>query len=178
MDSSIYISCVLCLLLLTAPMAESQNSQIGWFSFDAGSGAPTVANTAVRSVLGQTGVGVMRGAENVIVSGFLAGTLGRGIPVGTGDTPPLPQVFSLGQNYPNPFNPATTIAFSLPAGTAVTLKVYNILGEEVAALLNNDVMPPGVHHVVFSARQCASGVYLYRLTTHQFTGTKRMLLLK
>jgi len=178
MDSSIHRSGVLCLLLLTVPMAASQNSQIGWFSFNAGSGAPMVANTAIRSVLGQTGVGVMHGAENVIVSGFLAGTLGRGIPVGTGDTPPLPQAFSLGQNYPNPFNPTTTIAFSLPTGTAVTLKVYNILGEDVATLLNNEVMHPGVHHVVFSARQCASGVYLYRLTTRQFTGTRRMLLLK
>jgi hypothetical protein len=89
-----------------------------------------------------------------------------------------PLVYSLAQNYPNPFNPSTQIEFSLPKQSAVTLKVYNILGQEVATLLGNTTMTGGTHSVMFNARGLASGMYFYRLQAGSFTDVKKMLLLK
>lgn len=74
----------------------------------------------------------------------------------------MPGGFALGQNYPNPFNPSTTIEFTLPQSAFVTLKVYNLLGEEVAALVSEQRMA-GIHKINWDARGLASGVYLYRL---------------
>ncbi len=92
--------------------------------------------------------------------------------------------FSLSQNYPNPFNPSTIIRFSLPAGrqelpmnSFVTLKVYNLLGQEVATLVNEQ-KPAGNYEVKFDASSLASGVYVYRLNAGDFTASQKMLLLK
>jgi hypothetical protein len=90
----------------------------------------------------------------------------------------IPLVFSLGQNYPNPFNPATVIAFSLPEASRVTLKVYNLLGQEVAALMNGSEQSAGMHTISFDASRLASGVYLYKMTAGTFAMTKRMMLQK
>jgi hypothetical protein len=88
-----------------------------------------------------------------------------------------PLVFELAQNYPNPFNPSTRISFSIPAQAKVVLKVYNLLGQEVATLLN-EVRPAGVHNVRFNAQNLASGMYLYRIVAGDFTSVKKMLLMK
>jgi poly(3-hydroxybutyrate) depolymerase len=90
---------------------------------------------------------------------------------------PAPSHFSLDQNYPNPFNPTTTISFSLPAARPVTLKIYDILGQEVATLIQ-EVLVSGRHVVRWNASGLASGVYFYRLQAGEFTQTKRLLLLK
>jgi len=89
----------------------------------------------------------------------------------------LPTDFSLSQNYPNPFNPSTTIKFGLPKESNVVLKVYNILGEEVATLVNN-VMPAGYHIINFDATKLASGMYIYRIQASDFVQVKKMLLMK
>ncbi len=81
------------------------------------------------------------------------------------------------ENYPNPFNPTTTIRFSLPQREHVTLKVFDVLGREVATLVNGE-LSPGKHSIVFDARDLASGVYFYRLTTLTFSQTKAMEVLK
>jgi hypothetical protein len=83
----------------------------------------------------------------------------------------------LEQNYPNPFNPVTSIQFALRTSNFAQLAVYDMLGREVAVLVN-DVMPAGAHSVEFDASNLASGVYLYRLTVGGETFTKRMTLLK
>jgi photosystem II stability/assembly factor-like uncharacterized protein len=88
-----------------------------------------------------------------------------------------PLVFALAQNYPNPFNPSTKITFSIPVQSKVTLKVYNVLGQEVATLLN-EVKPAGVHSLRFNALNLASGMYLYRIVAGDFTSVKKMLLMK
>ncbi|MDP2207943.1 MAG: phospholipase D-like domain-containing protein [Bacteroidota bacterium] len=89
----------------------------------------------------------------------------------------IPDDFNLSQNYPNPFNPTSTIAFSLPIANLVTLKAYNILGQEVATLVNEE-MKAGNYTVNFNATQLASGVYFYKLTAGSFTSVKKMLLLR
>jgi hypothetical protein len=93
------------------------------------------------------------------------------------DLPGVPLVYALEQNYPNPFNPLTKIEFSIPANSDVTLKIYSILGQEVATLVNES-LKIGRHAVSFDASKYASGVYLYRITAGQFVSTKKMLLLK
>ena len=76
--------------------------------------------------------------------------------------PPL--IFALDQNFPNPFNPITTMAFSVPEQTAVTLKVYDLLGKEVATLMNNEIIAAGNHSKQWNAEGLPSGVYFYRLS--------------
>ncbi|BDQ02789.1 discoidin domain-containing protein [Ignavibacterium sp.] len=99
----------------------------------------------------------------------------------------VPTEFVLEQNYPNPFNPTTKIRFSLPAsslnpfskgeGTLISLKVYDLLGNEVATLVN-EYKQPGVYEVEFDASDLSSGVYIYRLQADAFVNTRKMVLLR
>ena len=99
-----------------------------------------------------------------------------------------PEQFKLEQNYPNPFNPTTTIQFTMPADGFVTMKVYNILGQEVATLYNHEPMAEGVAQAHFNASNLASGVYFYRFVAETssngnqvrqtFTQVKKMMLVK
>ncbi len=89
----------------------------------------------------------------------------------------IPREFSLSQNYPNPFNPTTSIKYTVVSSVYVTLTVYDVLGREVAVLVDGEKLP-GTYEVEFNASNLPSGVYLYRLQTGNFVETKRMLLLK
>jgi len=89
----------------------------------------------------------------------------------------IPTDYSLQQNYPNPFNPTTTITFSLPAAGLVNLSIYNILGEEVATLLNEE-LTAGNHKVTFDASQLPSGIYVYSLKANGKVLSKKMALIK
>lgn len=89
----------------------------------------------------------------------------------------LPTVYSLEQNYPNPFNPSTSIKFTIPEAGFVTLKIYNILGQEVATLVNEN-MNPGTKEIKFNAANLSSGIYIYKLEANKFSATKKMVLLK
>ncbi|MEA3296728.1 MAG: PKD domain-containing protein [candidate division Zixibacteria bacterium] len=88
-----------------------------------------------------------------------------------------PTDFGLSQNYPNPFNPVTEISFSLPSESHVKLVVYNIVGQRVTVLANREFVA-GNHTVTWNASGVSSGIYLYRLTTSDFTDTKKMVLMK
>jgi len=88
-----------------------------------------------------------------------------------------PRAFALEQNYPNPFNPSTAIAYDLPSESHVTLKVYNMLGQEVATLVDNQVSA-GRHTVIWNAASHPSGIYFYQLTAAGATATGKMVLLK
>ena len=98
-------------------------------------------------------------------------------PTGIAQLPGVAKVYRLEQNYPNPFNPSTKIEFAIPAQSKVEMKVYNILGQEVATLVN-ETLNAGNHAVTFDASRLATGVYLYRITAGSFVSTKKMLLLK
>lgn len=89
----------------------------------------------------------------------------------------MPSQYFLSQNYPNPFNPSTAIEFSLTRAHHVTLRIYDVLGREVAALADGDY-PPGKYRVMFDATHLASGVYLYTLTAGEYISTKKMTLVK
>jgi hypothetical protein len=88
-----------------------------------------------------------------------------------------PTAFTLEQNYPNPFNPETVVSYRLPAAGYVTLKVYNLLGQEVMTLVDEE-QQPGTKSVKLNANGLASGVYLYRLTAGAFRQTKVLTLVK
>jgi hypothetical protein len=89
----------------------------------------------------------------------------------------MPVEYSLSQNYPNPFNPSTKIDFALPKASTVELKVYNMLGQEVAALAGG-TMSAGRHTVTFNANRLASGMYIYRLVAGNYVSVRKMLLVK
>jgi minor extracellular serine protease Vpr len=89
----------------------------------------------------------------------------------------VPQQYELLQNYPNPFNPSTTFSFALPAKDHVTLRVFNLLGQEVATLLDED-LAPGKHQLRWTAEGLASGTYFYRLQAGGFQETKKMVFVK
>jgi hypothetical protein len=104
------------------------------------------------------------------------------IPTAVKDKPKsIPAQFALSQNYPNPFNPSTIINYTLPAGTNVKLKIYDILGNEVTTLVNS-FQNAGAHSISFSTqlahKQLASGIYFYQLQAGSFVTTKKMMLLK
>lgn len=106
-------------------------------------------------------------------------------PTSIEDESVLPREFKLMQNFPNPFNPSTKISYEFPVTSDVTLKVYDILGNEVAALVN-DEKPAGIHNVEWDAKGLPSGIYFYSLKVVDsgsgsgiaFTETKKMLLIK
>jgi hypothetical protein len=88
-----------------------------------------------------------------------------------------PAEFALEQNYPNPFNPSTTIRYSLPQRSQVTLSVFNTLGQEVAILANGE-QEAGYHEIHFDASNLARGVYFYRIQAGDFVATRKLLLTK
>ena len=89
----------------------------------------------------------------------------------------LPETFDLQQNYPNPFNPETTIEFKISSTTPVSIKVYDLLGKEVAVLIN-EVKQQGIYRVYFDGGNLASGVYFYKMIAGDFSSVKKMSLLK
>jgi photosystem II stability/assembly factor-like uncharacterized protein len=124
-------------------------------------------------------VGTVVGAGGVILRTTTGGGVqGKGPLSVTNKS--LPEKYSLGQNYPNPFNPRTNIKFAIPEKGGLqltTLKIYNLLGQEVATLVN-DIKPPGTYTVSWNAAGNPSGVYFYRLTTQGYTNVKKLIILK
>jgi len=93
------------------------------------------------------------------------------------ENPGLPAVFALDQNYPNPFNSSTTIRYSLPNRSKVTLTAFNLLGEEVAHLVEGE-KEAGFHEVQFDGSKLESGVYFCRLQTGGFMQTRKLMILR
>jgi hypothetical protein len=110
--------------------------------------------------------------SGAIVNGVQYGTI-----VSVDDAQIEPLTFSLGQNYPNPFNPITKIDYSLPEVVKVSLKIYDVLGQEVKTLVD-ETQGAGFRSTSFDANTIASGIYFYRLIAGNFTDIKKMILLK
>jgi hypothetical protein len=96
---------------------------------------------------------------------------------GVGEDGNVANNFRLSQNYPNPFNPATKINYVVPVSGRVTITVYDVLGREVAAVLNED-LEPGTYQAVFDGSSLSSGVYYYKMTAGAFSQTRKMMLVK
>jgi plastocyanin len=109
--------------------------------------------------------------------GGMSGIIRVNSSTGIKDNVSQPDRFLVEQNYPNPFNPTTTIRYTLPQNGLVTVKVFNILGKELATVVNG-VESAGFHEVQFDAANLPSGIYFYRVQDRNFTQTKKMLLLK
>jgi hypothetical protein len=90
----------------------------------------------------------------------------------------IADVYMLEQNYPNPFNPSTQIRFNLTDPGFVNLKVYNLLGEEVVKLINNEFYNSGSYEAAFDATNLPSGIYLYRISVNNFSASRKMILIK
>jgi hypothetical protein len=97
--------------------------------------------------------------------------------VGVEDEETLPTEFALEQNYPNPFNPTTSIQYAVSNRQFVTLEVYDVLGNEIATLVNEE-KPAGTYELTWNAEQLPSGVYLYQLKAGDYVNTKKMILIK
>ncbi|MDI6768030.1 MAG: T9SS type A sorting domain-containing protein, partial [Bacteroidota bacterium] len=160
--------------IISTSMLIAQNNFVTWSSFNMGYASSGTSNTTVKSIAGQSFVGCMKYSNNFIESGFLADTLFRSTTVEVMHQELLPTSYSLSQNYPNPFNPSTIISYQLPAASWVTLKVFDVLGREVATLVN-EKREAGRYEVEFSAEggsasggdgsRFSSGVYFYRFTS-------------
>ena len=88
-----------------------------------------------------------------------------------------PKKYSLLQNYPNPFNPSTAIKYQIPNSSFVSLKVYDILGNEVETLVN-EIKTAGSYEVKFNGSNLSSGIYFYQLKTNNYIATKKFMLFK
>jgi len=135
-------------------------------------------------------VKVNQGGELILSSSGSGYSMNRIQIVPTGEQPPpppddivlnsnklIPMKYELGQNYPNPFNPTTVIQYQLPNADYVSLKLYNLLGEEVKTLVN-EVQEAGYKLVQIDATGLSSGVYFYRLTAGSFVETRKLVLLR
>jgi hypothetical protein len=100
-----------------------------------------------------------------------------GVGAGDGDQPQLPADYTLDQNYPNPFNPSTQIRFSLPSAAHVTLSVYNIIGQRLEVLVDEE-LEAGDYSVSWDGSERASGVYFYTIDADNFRATRPMVLQK
>jgi hypothetical protein len=88
-----------------------------------------------------------------------------------------PSGYSLSQNYPNPFNPTTTIEFSIPQAGNISLKLFDVIGNEVT-IIANEYLNSGNYNVNFNGSELASGVYIYRIQVNDFVSSKKLMLLK
>lgn len=127
------------------------------------------------------------------VNGYPAGDLNwfpdmktkweQGVVIGVEEDNSVPTEFTLNQNYPNPFNPTTQISYNLPKASAVSLTIFNTLGQEIVKLVNNQEQAAGKYNVTWNGRDgsnrvLSSGIYFYQIKTNDFTSTKKMMLLK
>lgn len=121
---------------------------------------------------------MLRAVDAAYLGSFVAtGEFSIGVTSTGNENDNLPISYSVEQNYPNPFNPATVIKYAIPAEGLVTIKIYNALGEEVKALVN-EIKQAGNYQVTFDASGLSSGVYFYRINSGKFTETKKMILAK
>jgi photosystem II stability/assembly factor-like uncharacterized protein len=147
----------------------STNNGVAWSSAD--SGLPTFPSTVYALIL--SGKHLFAGTN----SGVWRRPLAEMTTSVNLDFPIMPSEYALGQNYPNPFNPSTTIPFSIPSETFVSLKVFDVLGKEVAIIVSKE-MSKGSYNQQWRADNLSSGIYIYRLRTASYTRARKFVLQK
>ena len=132
----------------------------------------SVPDTCIISII------IASGGSQVPGSAFVIDDLSFGSTSAVDDgRPDLPKAFDLAQNYPNPFNPTTNVRFTIVNRQLTVVKVYDVLGREVATLVN-EVKEPGTYTVQFDGSNLASGVYFYRLSAGSYLATHKMILMR
>lgn len=162
--------------LAMASTATAQPFTISKSVIGAGGGVMTGGSFSMNGTIGQPVIGPTGAAPGFAVNQGFWYTVAPEM-----DVKPLPgsaNGYELAQNYPNPFNPSTLIRFSLPVGQKVTIRVMNLLGEEVARILDDEWKDAGNWEVDFVAENIPSGTYVYRIEAGSFTASKKMVLMK
>ncbi len=131
--------------------------------------------TAVTSVQRNSNTDTDSNSDWVILPSTF-GVPNQGQTVSVREVDPFPREFTLSQNFPNPFNPLSTIRFQIPSPSHVVLRVYDILGKEIATLVN-EPLPTGSYEKTFDGSGLASGMYFYRMQAGQFEQTRKLVLL-
>jgi hypothetical protein len=181
------------LLLLLPLLGHAQNAKIDRWSFNMGQGLPANSGTVLASLVGEPGTGAMRGGNAILTWRYFSDSMSRAVivavPAGNGE---LPLSYELDQNFPNPFNPTTQLGWEMPERGWVSLRIYDLLGRQVATLVEG-MEEAGKHTVRFNAASVSSGVYLYRLVVravggrtsslsqtrrNDFTAVRKMILLR
>jgi hypothetical protein len=138
-----------------------------------GGGPSTNGTYSMNGTVGQAVVGPSTGTSYMVDQGFWHSVLGvNAVPMGPAAG------YDLEQNFPNPFNPSTVIRFSIPERVKVTLKVMNLLGEEVKRLIDGEYYEAGKYDVDFLAQGLPSGTYVYKLEAGNFIKSRKMVLAK
>jgi roadblock/LC7 domain-containing protein len=164
-------------------VVNAQTYKLDWLSINSGGEiVQTSDNYGAEMTAAQSVAGYCESEGYRAYLGFWYPLLGSAVAVQQVESPTLPTAFSLKQNYPNPFNPATTIEFAIPRSGLVRLEIYNMLGQLVAVVVNEQ-LPAGTYRAAWDGcdlwgSQAASGVYLYRLEADNFVMTRKMVLLK
>lgn len=115
--------------------------------------------------------------DRTILGAVISDTVYGYVPTAVTEDKFTPMTFTLEQNYPNPFNPVTTISYTVPSVSVISLKVYDILGKEIESLINEE-KTAGKYEVKWNGYNFPSGVYIYRLNAGTFTSSKKMILLR
>lgn len=163
------------IIILIANTGNSQH-QVSPGIFSSGGITHQSSSYILSGTVGETVTGKITGSAYQHNSGFW-NVYSQSVLSDVEEDETIPSTFKIEQNYPNPFNPSTIIRFSVPENSNVTLIVYDILGNEVTTLLNED-KDAGWYNIRFDASGLASGVYIYKITAGTFTSTKKMLMLK
>ena len=164
-------------------VTHAQNYQLDWLCINSGGVMEqSSANYGAKITLAQSVAGYCESANYRAYLGFWHPKLGSAVAVEQIESITLPTAFSLEQNYPNPFNPTTTIEFAIPRSGQVRVEIYNMLGQMVTVLVNEQ-LSAGVYRAVWDGHdlwgnQAASGVYLYRLQVADYVATRKMVILK
>jgi O-Glycosyl hydrolase len=167
--------------LVIVAVNPSSSSTMQTFNIPRLTGGSAVFTPYVTSATKNCNQGIDITASNDSLTATLDGSsittfVANGVTTGV-DAPMIPQTIKLSQNYPNPFNPTTQIVYTIPHAMHVSLKVYNLLGQEVATLVEG-IRQSGQYEATFDATGLTSGVYFYRLSAGSLVDTKKLVLLK
>jgi hypothetical protein len=169
--STIVVGSIL-LSIVSYPQNKIQSSVIANGGAVISNGSNRISGTIGQSIIGRTS-----GQANLVKAGFWQQVNGLITGIESEDNKIIPKEFYLFQNYPNPFNPSTRIRWESPQSGLQILKVYDILGKEIATLVNEEKQA-GRYEVKFDGASLSSGIYFYAFKTGNFVDTKKLILMK
>ncbi|UCF64287.1 MAG: T9SS type A sorting domain-containing protein [bacterium] len=177
---------LLCFVFYSTAWSQGNYRLVTYAIGSGGINGSVSASYRMGGTVGQPMVGSMTGSQNTLYTGFwYPPVVWVGIEDWQQDV--MPTIFELYQNYPNPFNPSTTISYALPFGSQVSIEIFNVVGQRVRVLMNEQ-QNPGYYDIVWdgqsdSRNAVSSGVYVYRMYAkgsngEQFTETRKMLFVR